>query len=346
MRKLYHILFILFFSIGLSDQPDWSINPSNFQFNASMTGVLIFNGEESTDSNDIIAAFVGDECRGVKTDGILISGKMVFGLTIFGNENGESLTFKAYDASNDQVNDNIDFTYSFVSNDIVGSAEDPVEWNFITLLLGDPDFFVTITANADDVNYELTFGFASDATDGYDDGIDQYAPPAPPPPAFDAALSWGGDRYYTQIVNGSEDDLVEHEWDIQIAYPASNQVTLEWDSEFMVGLGTFILQDAFGGMMINVDMTQEGSVDLTNPAFTTLKIKVTPSGESPPPEETQVTFTVIDDGNDYTNVALKGQMTGWGNVPMNNDGSGTWTLTLALESGGYEWGAVAISDDS
>ena len=58
----------------------------------------------------------------------------------------------------------------------------------------------------------------------------------------------------------------------------------EWDSDFLGGLGTFILQDAFGGMMINVDMIQESSVDLTNPAFTTLKIKATPSGESPPPE--------------------------------------------------------------
>ena len=129
MRKLYHILFILFFSIGLSDQPDWSINPSNFQFNASMTGVLIFNGEESTDSNDIIAAFVGDECRGVKTDGILISGRMVFGLTIFGDENGESLTFKAYDVSTDHVFDSTEFSYSFVPNDIVGNAEEPVEWD-------------------------------------------------------------------------------------------------------------------------------------------------------------------------------------------------------------------------
>ena len=68
-----------------SDPPDWSVNSHDFQFNASMTGVLIFNGEESTDSNDIIAAFVGDECRGVNTDGILISGTMVFGLTKYGN---------------------------------------------------------------------------------------------------------------------------------------------------------------------------------------------------------------------------------------------------------------------
>ncbi|SVB50480.1 uncharacterized protein METZ01_LOCUS203334, partial [marine metagenome] len=127
---------------GLAQNPpDWSVNPSDFQFNASMIGVLIFNGDESTDSNDIIAAFVGDECRGVKTDGIIFSGRMVFGLTIFGNENGESLTFRSYDASNDQVNDNIDFIYSFVPNDIVGSAEAPVEWSS----LGDPDFAVTIT---------------------------------------------------------------------------------------------------------------------------------------------------------------------------------------------------------
>ena len=131
MRKLYRILFILFFSIGLSDQPDWSINPSDFQFNASMTGVLIFNGEESTDSNDIIAAFVGDECRGVKTEGILISGRLIFGLTIFGHENGESLTFKAYDASTDHVFDSTGYFYNFVPNDIVGSAQVPVEWDFV-----------------------------------------------------------------------------------------------------------------------------------------------------------------------------------------------------------------------
>ena len=55
----------------------------------------------------------------------------------------------------------------------------------------------------------LTAGFSPDATDGYDDGIDSYAPPAPPPPSFDAALSWGGDRYYIQILEG-DGDLSEH----------------------------------------------------------------------------------------------------------------------------------------
>ena len=131
MKKLYCISFVLLLSIGLSDPPDWSVNPPDFQFNASMTGVLIINGEESTDSNDIIAAFVGDECRGIDDQGFYFepSDHWVWGITLYANTNGETFTFKSYDASNDQVNDNIDFTYSFVPNDIVGSAEDPVEWD-------------------------------------------------------------------------------------------------------------------------------------------------------------------------------------------------------------------------
>ena len=167
MKKLYCISFVLLLSIGLSDPPDWSVNPPDFQFNASMTGVLIFNGEESTDSNDIIAAFVGDECRGVKTDGIIISGRMVFGLTIFGNENGESLTFKAYDVSTDHVFDSTEFSYSFVPNDVVGTLEDPTEWNFIDTNLSVefeslPDNFVLYPAYPNPFNPVLNIPLTLD----------------------------------------------------------------------------------------------------------------------------------------------------------------------------------------
>ena len=132
MKKL-HVFILFSLSLGLSDPPDWTVNPPDFQFNASMTGVLLFNGEESTDDTDVIAAFVGDECRGIKTDGTIFppTGRMVFGITLYGNENGETLTFKAYDASMDHVFDSSDFSYSFVPNDIVGSAEDPIGWNFV-----------------------------------------------------------------------------------------------------------------------------------------------------------------------------------------------------------------------
>ena len=55
---------------GLAQNPpDWSVNPPDFLLNTSLTGVLVFNGLESTDSEDIIAAFVGEECRGVDFGG-------------------------------------------------------------------------------------------------------------------------------------------------------------------------------------------------------------------------------------------------------------------------------------
>ncbi|MDP6755413.1 MAG: hypothetical protein QF769_04780, partial [Candidatus Marinimicrobia bacterium] len=346
MKKLNGFsLVLLLISIGFAVPPDWSVNPSAFEFNASMTGILVFNDGESSDSQDIIAAFSGDECRGVKTDGTVFppTGQMVFGITLYGNSSGEILTFKAYDSSNDQINENIGFSYSFIPNDIIGSAEDPVEWNFTSSLPSDPNFDVTITANADDVNYELTFGFSPEATDGYDSDYDQYAPPAPPPPAFDAALAWGGERYYTQIVNGSEDDLVEHVWDIQLAFPPSNMVTLNWDSDSLTELGSFVIQDAFGGLMINVDMTLQNSVDVTNPALNTLKILVTPSGESPPPppEETVVVMFQVDMNEEEVStegVHITGTFNNWepgSNEMDDSDGNGIYSIEIELEAGSY-----------
>ena len=112
--------------------PCWAVNPPDFQFNASMSGVLIFNDVESTDSTDIIAAFVGGECRGVKTDGLYFPPfeHWVFGLTIYGNISGEVITFKAYDASDNLVFELTGYTYTFIPDDIVGSLTNPVEWSF------------------------------------------------------------------------------------------------------------------------------------------------------------------------------------------------------------------------
>ena len=101
---------------------------------------------------------------------------------------------------------------------------------------GDPDFSGTINATGGSDTYYLTFGFSPDATDGFDDGMDSYAPPAPPPPSFDAALTWSGDRYYTQILNGSADDLVEHEYGVALAYDTNNLIELTWDNTGWSGM--------------------------------------------------------------------------------------------------------------
>ncbi|SVA66833.1 uncharacterized protein METZ01_LOCUS119687, partial [marine metagenome] len=122
-----------------AETPDWSVNPSDYEHTASMTGILLFEGMLSDDPSDMVAAFVGDECRGVDAQGIYYppSGQWIWGITLYANQEGEDFTFKGYDASANGVYDYSNFSYTFISDDIVGSAEDPVEWAFTTTDLPD-----------------------------------------------------------------------------------------------------------------------------------------------------------------------------------------------------------------
>ena len=140
-----------------------------------------------------------------------------------------------------------------------------------------PDFSTVLTVATGKISYDLRFGFSPNATDGYDQGIDKYAPPPPPPPFFDAALWWMGERYYTQIVKGNTSDLIEHVWDIKLAFPPSNLITLSWDSNSLKGLGMFLIQDGIDGSQINVDMLKNNSIKLSKSTYKTLKIKVKPT---------------------------------------------------------------------
>ena len=152
---------------------------------------------------------------------------------------------------------------------------------FIPAIALGQDFDISINVAGGTSNYELTAGFDPQATDGYDSEFDQYAPPGPPPPAFDAALGWEGDRYYTQILAG-DGNLSEHVYEIQLSYPEDNLITFSWDNTDWSGLMTScVLQDAFGGVMFNVDMLTDNSLELTNPALNTLKLKITPSEAVP-----------------------------------------------------------------
>ncbi|SVD24861.1 uncharacterized protein METZ01_LOCUS377715, partial [marine metagenome] len=155
------------------------------------------------------------------------------------------------------------------------------------------EFIASISGAGNGITYDMTFGFAANATDGFDVEIDLYAPPIPPPPSFDAALGWMSDRYYTQIL--AVDIGVEKIYDILLQYPEDDMITLSWDNSGWSSLGTFILQDAFDGAFLDEDMTQVNSITLTNPVFNVLKLKVTATGGSP--EEDTDDLSLMDNWN-------------------------------------------------
>jgi hypothetical protein len=112
------------------------------------------------------------------------------------------------------------------------------------------------------------------------------------------------------MINGSPDDLVEHVWDIQLQYGVDGEILLSWDPSSLDYLGSFILEDAFGGMMFSVDMSTQSELQLDNPAFTILKVRVTPAVffewvYTPEPEyvgEEEFTYRAFD-GELYSDIA-------------------------------------------
>jgi hypothetical protein len=121
-------LFFASFLIARSDPPTWSVNPVNYQFNANVTALLSINDTVSASSSDMLAAFVGNEVRGV-TSPLQVGGNYYYFLTVFSNiAQGETLTFQCYKSNADAVG-SVDEILLFVSNNIVGNPDTPFELN-------------------------------------------------------------------------------------------------------------------------------------------------------------------------------------------------------------------------
>ena len=83
--------------------PNWTVNPSNFQYSMNITtnySTTSLNAPLSTDTRDMIAAFVGNQCRGVGNIAYdPTSHKYVAFLTAYSNNSvGDTFTFRMWDA--------------------------------------------------------------------------------------------------------------------------------------------------------------------------------------------------------------------------------------------------------
>jgi len=140
-------LFLLFMLTSLaiySSPPDWE-SPTNMEYSMKITALLqLEDGTFSTNGNDMVAGFVGNEIRGVAspTPSGGNAGRII--LTITSNQiSGELVTFKAYLDDEDLIV-NLDQTIVFVHSQNVGSVPNPFIFTY------DPEsevFSLTLTAN-------------------------------------------------------------------------------------------------------------------------------------------------------------------------------------------------------
>ena len=98
---LWSVCFLPLLAAG---QPPagWSISPQEYQYSMTFTTLLAFDNNISTDTADVVAAFRGNECRGVAhtTDTVLSQeGNLAF-LMVYSNRiEGDTIHFKLFDAS-------------------------------------------------------------------------------------------------------------------------------------------------------------------------------------------------------------------------------------------------------
>ena len=125
----------VFYNIAIAENyPDWQDNPGAYEFTATISGgIVLSDGQQFSESGDIFAAF--DDNGNVRGIAIQLSppfgpyeGEIVYEMQMRSNDEGDLLSFKFYDASEDAVLD-IAETYEFVINDIIGNVMEPIEFN-------------------------------------------------------------------------------------------------------------------------------------------------------------------------------------------------------------------------
>lgn len=117
--------------------PDWAVNPYDYESSMNVIGQLIIDNVASEDEDDILAAFIGEECRGIahpqyneRYGGSYIT------MDIYGiddSQNTQEVTFRAYDASTGTtypvVNWGAANSVEFASMTLWGSYAEPIQFN-------------------------------------------------------------------------------------------------------------------------------------------------------------------------------------------------------------------------
>ena len=108
--------------------PNWSVSPENFEYNMNITLKASVLGIESNDDTLIIAAFNGEEIRGLSS-AVRVNDSLRYFLVAYSNETTESLQFKAWSKSSSKLY-NTTFTTPFNPLQSLGTVDNPLHITF------------------------------------------------------------------------------------------------------------------------------------------------------------------------------------------------------------------------
>lgn len=117
--------------------PDnWVVDKDKFAHSMNVVGLLKINGKISTDTHDILGAFVEEECRGfVRLEYIQQIDSYLAFLTVYSNKVGnEQLTFRIWDDSEGIIFTDVEPALQFAQNQTHGRVLKPVEFSAVGAL--------------------------------------------------------------------------------------------------------------------------------------------------------------------------------------------------------------------
>ena len=106
MKKITFCFILLFISCPalFAQTPSWVVNENDYQHTMTFVAKLNVNGKQLINTNDKVAAFVGNVCRGVSGVTYVANEKTYYAfLTVFSNTQGESITFKLHESSTNKI---------------------------------------------------------------------------------------------------------------------------------------------------------------------------------------------------------------------------------------------------
>lgn len=140
-KKLKNVLcLIAFFAMTTmlhAQESGWTVNAPDYQYQMSVYAKLEIDGTDVTaDENYEVAAFVGDECRGIATRDSQGGYNWLWMFVRSNSASGEKITFKVYDKTTQQVK-RIAETVEFASDGQIGTASSPTAFTQAKYTLGD-----------------------------------------------------------------------------------------------------------------------------------------------------------------------------------------------------------------
>lgn len=121
------LMMIVLSGAGAKASAPWTVNPSDYRYDMSLyLAVAYAGGGEMDYASNAVAAFVGEECRGIAEPLALGNGKQCLYLRARSNkESGETMTFKYYNMETGEIEPIDGASFAFESNGRLGYPSDP-----------------------------------------------------------------------------------------------------------------------------------------------------------------------------------------------------------------------------